>query len=78
MTDGDDQGSSARCSRNEAFIQPADRTPPPPDLDRLRDRDIPTVSDETFDDSLDELAERRRNLLATVEADAWHWPASGD
>ena len=61
-----------------AFIQPADRTPPPPELDRLRNNEIPTVSDETFADHLGELAERRRKLLATVRADAWYWPSQND
>lgn len=60
---------------NAAFIQPADEAPPPPDLDRLRDEGIPTASDEEFEDALDELDERRRKLLATVEADAWYWPS---
>jgi len=59
---------------DEAFIDPADRTPPAPALDRLRDDDVPTVSDEEFADALDELDDRRRRLLALVEADAWYWP----
>jgi hypothetical protein len=59
---------------DEAFVDPADEPPPPPDLDRLRAADIPTVSDEEFGDALDDVAERRRHLLAMVEADAWHWP----
>ena len=57
-----------------AFIEPTDRAPPPPDLDRLREADIPTVSDEEFAEALADLDERRRKLLATVEADAWDWP----
>ncbi|SFS10070.1 hypothetical protein SAMN05216559_3654 [Halomicrobium zhouii] len=59
---------------DNAFIDPADEAPPPPDLDRLRDEGVPTVSDDEFADALDELAVRRRKLLATVTADAWHWP----
>lgn len=57
-----------------AYIQPAEQAPRPPDLDRLRDADLPTVSDREFDRSLDELEDRRRSLLGIVEADAWHWP----
>jgi hypothetical protein len=57
-----------------AFIQPADDVPPLPELDRLREEGIPTVSGEEFADSLEELADRRRKLLGVAEADAWHWP----
>ncbi|MEA1932423.1 MAG: potassium channel family protein [Euryarchaeota archaeon] len=59
-----------------AFIQPADRTPPPPDLDSLREAGIPTVSEEAFDGSLAEMADRRRALLGLVEDDLRQWPAS--
>jgi hypothetical protein len=59
---------------DEAFINPADQSPPRPDLDRLRDADIPTVSDEEFADAIKDQQERRRRLLAMVEADAWYWP----
>lgn len=62
----------------EAFtdtVDPADRTPPAPDLDRLREAGIPTVSDEEFADALDDLEERRRQLLAVVEDAGWDWPA---
>ena len=59
---------------NNAFIDPAEETPPPPDLDRLRAEGVPTVDDDEFADALDGLAERRRKLLGVVTADAWHWP----
>jgi len=59
-----------------AFIQPADRTPPPPDLHPLREAGIQTVSEEAFEESLAEMAERRRALLGLVEADMRQWPAS--
>jgi hypothetical protein len=59
---------------NEAFIDPADETPDPPDLDRVRSADVPTVSDDEFEDAVDDLEERRRQLLALVRSDAWHWP----
>ncbi|ELY58466.1 potassium channel family protein [Natronococcus jeotgali] len=61
-----------------AFIEPADEVPPRPDLDRLREDDIPTVDDEAFEDALEELTDRRRNLLGVVQADAWHWPPIDD
>ncbi len=59
-----------------SFIRTAEQEPPPPDLDRLRDADIPTVSDETFAQSLAAMAERRRKLHGLVEADARDWPAA--
>jgi len=55
-------------------IEPADEAPPPPDLGRLRATGVPTVSDESFDDALDDLRDRRRKLLGAVVADAWYWP----
>lgn len=58
-----------------AFVEPADEVPPPPDLDRLREEGIPTVDDAEFGEALEELTERRRNLLGVVRADAWHWPS---
>ena len=58
-----------------AMSPPAGRTPPPPDLDRLRNADIPVASDEEFADTLEDLAEQRRELLGVVEAQEWQWPA---
>ncbi|WP_226006944.1 potassium channel family protein [Natrinema salinisoli] len=57
-----------------AFIDPAPSVPRAPDLDRLRDDDIPTVSDQEFAEALAEVTDRRRQLLAVVKADAWEWP----
>lgn len=57
-------------------MKPADQTPPSPDLDCLRDADIPTVSDEEFADALDDLDERRRQLYAVLEASGWSWPSA--
>jgi len=59
---------------HNAYIQPAEAPPPPPDLDELRKKGVPTVSDREFADSLDDLADRRRKLLGIVNADAWEWP----
>lgn len=63
---------------DNAFIEPAERAPPAPDLERLRERDVPTVSDEEFGEALDDIDESRRKLLAAVEADAWYWPSERD
>ncbi|WP_290812243.1 potassium channel family protein [Halovivax sp.] len=56
------------------FIEPADEVPPPPELDRLREEGLETVSDEEFGRALADLQERRRELLGVVRADAWQWP----
>jgi len=61
---------------HSAFITPADRTPPPPDFDSLRNAGIPTVSDEEFEESVAELETRRRTLLGLVESDARDWPST--
>ncbi|AFO56091.1 potassium channel family protein [Natrinema sp. J7-2] len=69
--------SSARSyleTLDESFIDPAPSVPRAPDLDRLREDDIPTVSDEAFAEALADLTDRRRRLLGVVEADAWEWP----
>ena len=58
-------------------IEPADRAPPPPELDHLREAGVPTVSDEEFADALADLEERRRQLRAVIEASGREWP-SGD
>ncbi|ATW89038.1 hypothetical protein halTADL_2291 [Halohasta litchfieldiae] len=60
---------------NNAFIQPAEQPPPPPDLDHLREADIPTVSDREFAEALAEREDSRRKLLGAVDADAWYWPS---
>lgn len=61
-----------------AFIEPADRSPPASDLGPLRDSGVPTVSDEEFVTALNDLDERRRALLGLVEADARQWPSRED
>ncbi|AQL41315.1 hypothetical protein BV210_00665 [Halorientalis sp. IM1011] len=60
------------------FVEPADRSPPPPDLDTLRATGVPVVSDDAFSESLDELAQRRRTLLGLVESDEREWPSQND
>ncbi len=55
------------------FIQPSQEAPPLPNLDDLRDRGIPTVSDRAFAEAVESLAERRRLLLAAVYNDGWCW-----
>ncbi|TVP47664.1 MAG: two pore domain potassium channel family protein [Gemmatimonadales bacterium] len=57
-----------------ASVEPADRIPRPPALDRLRTAGLPTVSDAAFARSLEALERRRRTLLGMVETDARTWP----
>ncbi|RRJ29390.1 potassium channel family protein [Halocatena pleomorpha] len=58
------------------YVEPADRSPPPPEIATLREMGIPTVSDEEFTSSITELDERRRTLLGLIESDERQWPAS--
>lgn len=61
-----------------SYIEPADRSPPPPEIETLREAGIPTVSDEEFGHSITEIDERRRTLLGLIESDKRRWPASND
>ena len=63
---------------HNSFIEPANRSPPAPALDSLRDAGVPTVSDREFADSLDGHEERRRQLLALVESELREWPNRGE
>ena len=55
-------------------IEPADHSPPPLDLQSLRETGIPTVSDEAFRDALNGVDDQRRQLLGLVESDNRTWP----
>ncbi|SFC69067.1 Ion channel [Halobiforma haloterrestris] len=59
---------------HETFVDPADNTPPPPDLTALREAGIPTASDDEFEASLDDLEMRRRTLFGFIESDVRQWP----
>ncbi|WP_339103229.1 two pore domain potassium channel family protein [Haloterrigena salinisoli] len=61
-----------------SFIDAEPAVPRSPDLDRLREDDIPTGSDQEFAEALAKLTDRRRHLLGVVEADAWEWPPVED
>lgn len=61
-----------------AYIEPADYPPPSPNLGTLRDAGIPTVADDEFSATLDDLDDHRRLLLGLVESDARQWPNSGE
>jgi len=57
-----------------AYVEPAEDSPPPPEIASLREAGIPTVSDREFDASLADLDERRRTLLGLVHSDERQWP----
>lgn len=59
---------------DSAFIEPADETPPLPDLDALRTAGIPTVDDPEFADAVEGLRTRRRKLMGLLLSDGWNWP----
>ncbi len=59
---------------DESFVDPEPAVPRSPNLERLREDDIPTVSDQEFAEALAELTDRREHLLGVVQADAWEWP----
>ncbi|WP_408959360.1 ion channel [Natrinema sp. 74] len=61
---------------HDTFVEPADRTPPAPTLEPLRNAGVPTVSDEAFDAAVVDLDERRRRLLALISSDVRQWPTS--
>ena len=56
-----------------SFINAAPEAPPPPDLGRLREMQIPTVSEADFEAALEQLSDRRRKLLGLVRNDGWNW-----
>ncbi len=55
-----------------AFIHAAPDPLPEPQLQKLRDRGIPTVSDDEFAAALKELRERRCKLLGVLRHDGWN------
>lgn len=60
---------------DEVFVRP-EETPPPPDLNTLREAGVPTVSEEEFADALNGLEGRRRKLYGLADADARTWPSN--
>ena len=55
------------------YIDPEDEAPPPPSLAPLRERGIPVVSDEVFEERVARLDKRRRLLKALVRNNGWSW-----
>ncbi len=63
--------SSYLQTLRSAYIGPADQPLSPPDLDKLREADVPVVSDECFASALEKHSERRRLLLGYLQKDGW-------
>jgi phosphoribosylamine-glycine ligase len=59
-----------------AYIGPADQPLPLPNLDKLREADVPVVSDEHFAAALEKHSERRRLLLGYLQKDGWEYRSS--
>lgn len=58
----------------QSVIDPADHSPPPLDLESLREAGVPTVPPEEFTEALGNVEKRRRHLLALVKSDNRTWP----
>ena len=58
-----------------AFIKPADVVPRKPDLSSLKEKGIPTISEEEFYKKLEEDSKTRKIILGLVKNDAWQWPS---
>lgn len=63
--------SSYLSTLASAFVEPADRQPPTPDLDKLRRAGVPVVEDGAFAAVLQEHDHRRRLLLGLLKNDGW-------
>ncbi|AFY55733.1 hypothetical protein Riv7116_3266 [Rivularia sp. PCC 7116] len=56
-----------------AYLEPSNYNPELPSLELLRNKGIPTVSDEEFWENTKIITKRRRFLLALTENDGWTW-----
>lgn len=56
------------------FVNVDQPAPPLPDLTRFRREGIPTVSDDEFRASLEQISERRGKLVGLVRHEGWDWP----
>lgn len=60
-----------------AWIGPALESPKQPNLMRLREAGIRTLSDAEFAEAANSADHRRRRLLGLIHQDAWQWPPDG-
>ncbi len=68
--------SSFLTTLRSAFIQAADENPPVPDINLLRKKGIPTISDKEFSKKMENENERRKLILGLLNNGAWKWPKS--
>lgn len=61
-----------------AYIDPAEKHVPPPELDRLRQAGIPLVPEEAFEASLRDIDEDRRLLQGFLDGERRQWPGRRD
>lgn len=59
---------------HKVFFKPAVNTPPPIDLNSLRDAGMPMKSNAELNIAVSNLMKRRERLLGLVKADAQQWP----
>ncbi|MGD6802755.1 potassium channel family protein [Rossellomorea vietnamensis] len=59
---------------HKVFFKPAVNTPPPINLEPLRDEGLPLKSTPEFNIAVSNLMKRRERLLGLVKADAQQWP----
>lgn len=60
-------------SSRRAGVQPGQKVPPIPVLDKLRSAKLPIVSDRLWRARLKEIQQRRQHLLSMVEQSGWSW-----
>jgi hypothetical protein len=54
-------------------VKPAEEPPPPPRLSILRERNVPTVDDETFRRAVQNAQKSRRFFAGLLRDDGWRW-----
>ena len=59
-----------------AFIQAANELPPVPDINLLREKGIPTISEPEFLKKMENEQERRKLIMGLLNNGAWKWPKS--
>lgn len=69
--------SSFLTTLRSAFIQAADENPPVPNINKLHEKGIPTITDKEFLKKMEKEKERRKLILGLLNNGAWKWPKSG-
>ena len=68
--------SSFIDSLQSAFIHPSKDVPDAPDYQKLKEQNIPMISESAFKTEIEKISSRRKSLAGMVENDAWHWPGN--